>query len=45
MLWQAKDLKNYKLAARNGEIGKSKDIYFDDHSWTVRYLIVDTGVG
>ena len=43
MLWQAKNLKNYKLAARNGEIGKSKDIYFDDQSWTVRYLIVDTG--
>lgn len=43
MLRHAKDLKNYKLGARNGEIGKSKDIYFDDQTWTVRYLIVDTG--
>ena len=29
--------------ASDGELGKVKDVYFDDHRWAVRYLIVDTG--
>ncbi len=43
MLRKAKDLNGYKLDARDGEIGKVKEFYFDDQSWTVRYLIADTG--
>jgi hypothetical protein len=43
MLRQAKDLSGYKLGARDGEIGKVKEFYFDDQSWIVRYLIADTG--
>ena len=43
MLRKAKDLDGYKLDARDGEIGKVKEFYFDDQSWTVRYLIADTG--
>ena len=43
MLRKAKDLNGYKLDARDGEIGKVKEFYFDDHSWTVRYLVADTG--
>ena len=43
MLRRAKDLNGYKLDARDGEIGKVKEFYFDDHSWTVRYLVADTG--
>jgi hypothetical protein len=43
MLRQAKDLSSYKLDARDGEIGKVKEFYFDDRSWTVRYLVADTG--
>lgn len=31
------------LGALDGEIGKVKDIYFDDSDWTVRYLVADTG--
>ncbi|WP_285008047.1 PRC-barrel domain-containing protein [Pedobacter faecalis] len=31
------------LRATDGEIGKVKDVYFDDYSWTVRYLVVETG--
>ena len=27
----------------NGAIGKVRDFYFDDETWTVRYLVVDTG--
>ena len=43
MLRQAKDLNDYKLGARDGEIGKVKEFYFDDQSWAVRYLVTDTG--
>jgi hypothetical protein len=42
MLRKAKDLNGYKLDARDGTIGKVKEFYFDDHSWTVRYLVADT---
>lgn len=31
------------VAARDGDVGKVHDIYFDDSAWTVRYLVVDTG--
>lgn len=31
------------LSARDGEIGKVADIFFDDQSWTVRYFVVNTG--
>ena len=43
MLDKAKTLKTYKLDALDGEIGKVKDFYFDDHHWAIRYLVVDTG--
>ncbi|WP_124997833.1 PRC-barrel domain-containing protein [Clostridium tagluense] len=43
MLNKAKTLKNYKLSCIDGEIGKVKEFYFDDHFWTIRYLIVNTG--
>ena len=43
MLRRAKELRHFKLGARDGEVGKVKDFYFDDASWTVRYLVADTG--
>lgn len=43
MLYEVKTLKNYSLCSLNGEIGKAKEFYFDDHHWTVRYLVADTG--
>jgi PRC-barrel domain protein len=30
-------------SARDGDIGKAKEFYFDDENWTVRYLVADTG--
>jgi hypothetical protein len=36
-------LKGYKLHSLDGEIGKVKEFYFDDHHWTIRYLVADTG--
>ena len=43
MLIKAKTLKGYKLHSLDGEIGKVKEFYFDDHHWTIRYLVADTG--
>jgi len=43
MLRQAKEFKNLTLRARDGDIGKAKEFYFDDKNWTVRYLVANTG--
>lgn len=38
-----KDLKGNAIVATDGDIGKVDDFYFDDKSWTIRYLVADTG--
>ena len=43
MLYKAKSLLDYKLESLEGEIGRVKEFYFDDHHWTIRYLVADTG--
>jgi len=43
MLHCASDLKGYSLSAKDGEIGRVEDLYFDDQKWTIRYIVVDTG--
>lgn len=43
MLRSLKSIRGFKLAATGGEVGKIREIYFDDHSWTVRYFVVETG--
>lgn len=43
MLKTAKALKAFSLRATDGQIGTVDDFYFDDISWTVRYLIIKTG--
>lgn len=43
MLRTVQELKSYAIGATDGEVGKVVDIYFDDHSWVVRYLVVDAG--
>ena len=32
-----------KLRASDGDIGHVRDFYFDDQTWSVRYLVADTG--
>ena len=32
-----------KIGATDGDIGHVKDFYFDDKTWSIRYLVVDTG--
>jgi hypothetical protein len=43
MLRSIKSLRGYSLRATDGKVGKSHGFYFDDQTWTVRYLVVDTG--
>ena len=42
MLSPAKHLEHYAIHATDGIIGNVRDVYFDDHSWVVRYLVVET---
>jgi len=37
-----RDIKRFTIAATNGDIGVSKDFLFDDSTWAVRYMFVDT---
>jgi len=43
MLHKVKTLIGYKLHGCDGEFGRIKEFYFDDHHWTIRYLVADTG--
>jgi len=43
MLHNVNELRGFTIAASDGEIGKVKDVYFDDERWAIRYLVVDTG--
>ncbi|MBF0297818.1 MAG: four-helix bundle copper-binding protein [Oligoflexia bacterium] len=38
-----KSLIGNALIAKDGEIGKADNFYFDDISWVIRYLVVSTG--
>lgn len=43
MLYRVEKLIGMSVGASDGDIGKIKDIYFDDHRWAVRYLVIETG--
>ncbi|MGH7322500.1 MAG: PRC-barrel domain-containing protein [Candidatus Rokuibacteriota bacterium] len=43
MLRKVSDFQGLTIGATDGDIGEIHDVYFDDQSWTVRYLVVDTG--
>jgi sporulation protein YlmC with PRC-barrel domain len=43
MLWNASAINGYAIAASDGRIGTVSDFLFDDASWLVRWLVVDTG--
>ena len=36
-------LKGFSIEAKDGAIGEVEEFYFDDETWTIRYLIVKTG--
>lgn len=43
MLRSTHEMTNYTIGATDGEIGKVTDFFFDDVSWAIRYLVVETG--
>ncbi|MEN6385244.1 MAG: PRC-barrel domain containing protein, partial [Phycisphaerales bacterium] len=36
-------MANYKVESKDGDIGHVHSFIFDDESWIIRYLVVDTG--
>ncbi len=43
MLWHASAINGFAIGASDGDIGTVSDFLFDDTSWLVRWLVVDTG--
>jgi len=43
MLRNVTHLKGFAIRATDGEIGTLDQFYFDDESWAIRYLLVNTG--
>jgi len=43
LLRTTNDLLDCTIEATDGRIGRVKDCYFDDETWVIRYLVVDTG--
>jgi len=43
MLWTASKIKGFAIAASDGNIGTVSDLLFDDDSWQIRWLVVETG--
>jgi hypothetical protein len=43
MLRNSNKLKGLAIHATDGELGTAEEFYFDDESWTIRYLVVETG--
>jgi uncharacterized protein YrrD len=41
-LRSVKEVTGYHIRARDGEVGHVEDVLFDDRSWLLRYLVVDT---
>jgi len=37
-------LRNFEIRARDGEVGTLDQFYFDDETWAIRYLVVNTGI-
>jgi sporulation protein YlmC with PRC-barrel domain len=37
------NLVGHPVRATDGDVGKVSDFYFDDVTWTVRYMVVETG--
>ena len=43
MLRSVKHLQGYKIHATDGDLGHVEQFYFDDETWAIRYLVVNTG--
>lgn len=43
MIISSKMLQGFSLYSRDGDLGTTKDLYFDDRHWAIRYLVAETG--
>ena len=43
MLLRVRGLRHYKFLTIDGEIGHLDQLYFDDKTWAVKYVVVDIG--
>ena len=43
MLTKTTNLKGFEIRATDGELGTVNEFYFDDDTWAIRYLTVETG--
>jgi hypothetical protein len=43
MLWYASVINGYAIEASDGRLGTVSDFLFEDTSWMIRWLVVDTG--
>lgn len=43
MLRNIKSLMGFRIQASGEHCGKVGDVFFDDHAWTIRYIVVATG--
>ena len=43
MLRSVQSLYGYTIRAKDGDVGKVHEFYFDDQAWVIRYLVADTG--
>ncbi len=43
MLWNASAINGYVIDAADGELGTVTDLLFEDGSWAIRWLVVETG--
>ena len=44
MIRGIKSISGFKIHAVDGDIGKVHEFFFDDKSWEIRYLVVDTSI-
>ena len=42
-LRRTRELTDLTILATDGEIGNVQELYFDDRTWAVRYLVVKAG--
>ena len=43
MFLRARELQDYTIRATDGDIGHVEQLYFDDQTWTIKYVVVDLG--
>lgn len=43
MLRSLKEISGFRIHATDGDIGNVDDFFFEDNTWHVRYIVVDTG--